>query len=256
MQGSVIATNHFAVPGIASRYAAGRPYVHHVAGSEILRRCGHVSAAVDIGSGTGLSARALLGGAEAVVGVDPSVEMLSAAFRHASIRYVAGEAEQLPLASDSFDLATMGSAFHWCDRQATLVEFERVLRRGGSIAIYDIELTGLAESPALIDWLRSGYWAGLPRCPHNGAFDVRLHVRRPFTLVTNMTLRAEAPMTIDALVSFILSQASSINAVTTGAASFAALEASLRDGLARHVPPVAAATARFDVPFTLLRKVA
>jgi SAM-dependent methyltransferase len=255
LRGSAIATNHFAVPGVARRYAAGRPYVHHVAGGEILRRCGRVDRAVDIGSGTGLSARTLLGCADAVVGVDPSVEMLGAAVRHAGIGYVAGVAEQLPLASGSCDLATMGSAFHWCDRQATLAEFERVVRRGGAIAIYDIELTGLTESPSLIDWLRTDYWAGLPRCPHNGAFDVRLHVRRPFTLVTNTTLRAEASMTVDELVSFILSQASSINAVTTGATSFDVLEAKLRDELARHVPPVAPATARFDVPFTLLRKV-
>jgi SAM-dependent methyltransferase len=256
LRGSVIATNHFAVPGVARRYAVGRPYVHHVVGSEILRRCGQVGTAADIGSGTGLSARALLGGAETVVGVDPSVEMLSAAYRHANIRYVAGAAEQLPLASSSIDLATMGSAFHWCDRQAVFGELERVVRRGGGVAIYDVELAGLAESPSLVDWLRGDYWASLPRCPHNGAFDVRQHVRRPFTLVTNTTLRAEAPMTIDVLVSFILSQASSINAVTEGASSLDALEGRLREGLARHVPRGAPATARFDVPFSLLRKVA
>jgi SAM-dependent methyltransferase len=229
--------------------------VHHVAGSEILRLCGRVARAVDIGSGTGLSARALLGGADAVVGVDPSVEMLGAAFRHASIRYVAGAAEQLPLTSDSFDLATMGSAFHWCDRQALFRELERVVRRGGGVAIYDVELAGLAEAPALMDWLRGDYWTSLPRCPHNGAFDVRLHVRRPFTIVTNTTLHAEVPMTLDELVSFVLSQASSINAVTVGASLLDALETRLRQGFARHVRR-GVATARFDVPFALLRKVA
>jgi ubiquinone/menaquinone biosynthesis C-methylase UbiE len=241
---------------VAGRYAVGRPYVHHVAGSEILRRCGHVAAAVDIGSGTGLSARALLGGADVVVGVDPSVEMLSAAVRHASIRYVAGAAEQLPLRSASFDLATIGSAFHWCDRQAMFSELERVVRRGGGVAVYDVELAGLAEAPALIDWFRRDYWTSLPRCHHNGAFDVRLHVRRPFTIVVNTTLHAEVAMTHDELVSFILSQASSINAVTAGAASIDALEARLRESLAQHLRHGTTATARFDVPFALLRKVA
>ena len=183
--------------------------------------------------------------------------MLVAAFRHEHIRYVAGTAEQLPLAPGSCDLATMGSAFHWCERQATFAELERVVRRGGSVAIYDVELTGVSGSPALIGWLRGDYWANLPRCPHNGAFDVRQHVRRPFTIIANGTLRAEAPMTVDELVSFILSQASSINAVTVGAASFDALEARLRDGLAQHIRSGgAAATARFDVPFSMLRKVA
>ena len=135
---------------------AGRT-VHHVVGDEILRRCGRIARAVDIGSGTGLSARALLGCADTVVGVDPSVEMLAAAFRHASIGYAAGSAEQLPLASGSFDLATMGSAFHWCDQQAAFAEIDRVVRRDGGAAIYDVELAGLAAAPALIEWLRGEY---------------------------------------------------------------------------------------------------
>jgi len=254
LRGSVITLNHFAVPGVAGRYAAGRPYVHHVAGSEILRRCGHVATAVDVGSGTGLSARALLGGADAVVGVDPSVEMLRAAFRHASIRYVAGAAEQLPLASGSADLVTMGSAFHWCDRQTAFAEIDRVVRRDGGVAIYDIELAGLVGAPALLEWLRVDYWTGLPRCSHNGAFDSRLHVRRPFTHIVSETLRAEVAMTLDELVAFILSQASSINAVTVGHAAEADLESRLREGLARHIPRAGTSTARFDVPFSLLRK--
>jgi len=254
LRGNVIATNHFAVPGVAGRYAAGRPYIHHVVGDEILRRCGRSARAVDIGSGTGLSARALLGCADAVVGVDPSVEMLAAAVHHAGITYAAGSAERLPLASGSFDLATMGSAFHWCDQQAAFAEIDRVVRRGGGAAIYDIELAGLVGAPALIEWLRGEYWSSLPPCPHHGAFDRRLHVRRPFTLITSVTLRADASMTIDELVAFILSQASSINAVTAGAVSLGALEARLREGFARHVPPGSSSIARFDVPFSLLRK--
>lgn len=254
MRGSVIATNHFAVPGVAARYAAGRPYVHHVVGGEIVRRCGRVARAVDIGSGTGLSARALLGCADAVVGVDPSLEMLGAGFRDASIGYVVGTAEQLPLTAQSVELATIGSAFHWCDRHVTFVELDRVLRRGGWLAIYDIELAGLAEAPALIGWLRAEYWSSLPNCPHHEAFDARLHVRRPFTLLADETLRAEVPMTLDELVCFILSQASSINAVTAGAASLGALEARLREGVAHHAPRGRASTARFDVPFSLLGK--
>jgi SAM-dependent methyltransferase len=254
LRGSVIAPNHFAVPGVAGRYAVGRPYVHHVVGGEIARFCGRVARAVDIGSGTGLSARALLGCADAVVGIDPSLEMLRAAFRHASISYLAGAAEQLPLSSRSFELATIGSAFHWCDRQMTLAEIDRVVRRGGWVAIYDIELAGLADAPTLISWLRGTYWSSLPRCPHNEAFDPRLHVRRPFTLLASAALRVEVPMTLDELVSFVLSQASSINAVTIGDTSFGALEARLREGVARHVPGGGSSTARFDVPFSLLGK--
>jgi ubiquinone/menaquinone biosynthesis C-methylase UbiE len=170
--------NHFAVGGVARRYA-GRPYVHDVVACEIARHSGVVAQAVDIGAGTGLSTRALLRCATQIVGVDPSLEMLDAAFRHTNVRYIGGRAECLPLASWSVDLATISAAYHWCHHDELFRELERIVRPGGWIAIYDVELAGVVESPSLIGWLRDEYWAALPRCAHFGAFDSTSHVSAP-----------------------------------------------------------------------------
>jgi SAM-dependent methyltransferase len=247
-------TNHFAVPGVAGRYAAGRPYVHDVVVREILRHTGTIARAVDIGAGTGLSTRALLRCSNAVVGVDPSVEMLGAAFRSPAVHYAAGTAEMLPLSAGSMELATLGAAFHWCNHDALFRELERVVRPGGWIAIYDVELVDVVEAPALVGWLRREYWASLPRCTHFGAFDATTHLRPPFVLMAETTGRAAVPMRADELIAFILSQASSINAVSTSFASFDTLERRLRDAVASTVPRALAATVTFDVPFSLLQR--
>ena len=247
-------SNHFVVPGVASRYAAGRPYIYDVVAAEIVRHIGKLARAVDVGAGTGLSTRALLRCAGEVVGVDPSIEMLGAAFRNPAVRYVAGAGETLPLRSDSFDFATLSAAFHWCHYDALFSELARVVRPGGWVAIYDVELADVIESRALVEWLRNDYWASLPRCVHFGAFDAATHVRPPFALVTDKRERTALPMNVDDIVAFVLSQASSINAVSLGVASLDALEQRLRHELAVALPRGIAATVEFDVPLALLRR--
>jgi hypothetical protein len=66
--------------------------------------------------------------------------------------------------------------------------------------------------------------------------------------------RVEVPMTADDLLLFVLSQASSINAVSTGFASLEALELQLRSAMSAAVPRALAATVMFDVPLSLLRR--
>lgn len=246
--------NHFADAGVASRYVQGRPYVHDVVAQDIVRHAGRVARAVDVGAGTGLSTRALLRCAASVIGVDPSVEMLAAAFRNGAVRYVCGTAERLPLSDASVDLATLSAAFHWCYHDALFSELERVVRPGGWIAIYDVELANVVESPALVEWLRDDYWPSLPRCTHFGAFDGATDVRPPFALVSDTCERTVLPMRADDMLAFVLSQASSINAVTSGFTSLDALERRLRHTIADALPRDIAATVAFDVPFSLLRR--
>ena len=248
-------SNHFAVRGVAERYARGRPYVHDAVAQAIFRHTGPVRRALDIGAGTGLSTRALLRGAEDIVGVDPSVEMLGAAFKHPRVRYVAGAGECVPLSSSSAELVTLSAAFHWCNHDMLFRELERVVRAGGWVAIYDVELTAILESPSLVGWLRSDYWPRLPRCSHFGAFDPSATPHPWFAMIADTTTQVDVPMMLDEAVSFVLSQASSINAVATGAASLETLERRLRDEFQTAFPRRLAATARFDVPSFLLRRV-
>ena len=95
-------TNPFATDTAAWAYAVGRPD-HSPFVAEIIRRLvgieGTVPVAVDVGSGTGISARALVPLADRVIAVEPSSAMLGHATEHPSVEYRLGTAEELPVRS-------------------------------------------------------------------------------------------------------------------------------------------------------------
>jgi ubiquinone/menaquinone biosynthesis C-methylase UbiE len=95
---------------------------------------------LDLGSGTGLFAQALVDWFEvAVVGVEPSAGMRLAAARknHSSeIAYVGGTAERLPLATGSCSSAWLSTVLHHIsDLPASAGELRRVVREGGRVLI-------------------------------------------------------------------------------------------------------------------------
>lgn len=95
----------------------------------------------DVGSGTGFLADLFLEYGNLVYGVEPNAEMRAAAETRLSdtgtFHSVAGRAEDTTLAADLIDLITVGQAFHWFDPMATRVEFRRILRPGGFVALID-----------------------------------------------------------------------------------------------------------------------
>lgn len=99
---------------------------------------------LDIATGTGLvarSARELLGEAGAVVGLDASRGMLQEARKTLAIPLVQGKAEELPFASDRFDVLSMGYALrHVADLASTFGEFFRVLKPGGRVLVLELSL--------------------------------------------------------------------------------------------------------------------
>jgi ubiquinone/menaquinone biosynthesis C-methylase UbiE len=113
-----------------------------------------VAAVVDLGCGTGVVARALAargGFAGTVTGVDQNPEFLVAARRFASsegvgdrVTFVLGDAHELDLAAASFD-AVVGHTLvsHVRDPLAVLVEAARVVRPGGTVAIFDGDYASL-----------------------------------------------------------------------------------------------------------------
>jgi len=97
------------------------------------------SVIADVGSGTGILSRLLLQSGARVVGVEPNSAMRAAA-EHAlcgDIRFVSvdGSAEATGLAGASVDCVTAGQAFHWFDPLRTRVEFARILKPGGCVAL-------------------------------------------------------------------------------------------------------------------------
>ena len=104
-------------------------------------KCGLTPAAsvADMGSGTGILTRMLLGSGSRVFGVEPNREMREAGERllagQPNFTSVDGTAEATTLPDGSIDIITAGQAFHWFDRPKSRLEFQRILRPGGWVVL-------------------------------------------------------------------------------------------------------------------------
>lgn len=95
------------------------------------------ASAIDVACGTGLASEPFALNGFTVTGVDASPEMLAFARRRVpEATFVEGQAERLPFPDERFDLALSADAFQWFDKQAALTEIQRVLKRGGVVAIW------------------------------------------------------------------------------------------------------------------------
>jgi SAM-dependent methyltransferase len=104
----------------------------------------------DIGSGTGISTEPFIRNGNKVYAVEPNADMRGKAEELLSgygERFVSvdGTAEATGLAEASVELLVAGQAFHWFDAVRSRVEFARVLKPGGVVALIWNER--LMESP-------------------------------------------------------------------------------------------------------------
>ena len=90
---------------------------------------------VDLGAGTGILTRVVLGLGHDVVPVEPD-EAMRAQLTATTPGAVplAGSSESIPLPDDSLDAVLAGQAYHWFDRTRAPAEIARVLRPGGVFA--------------------------------------------------------------------------------------------------------------------------
>ncbi len=93
----------------------------------------------DLGSGPGFLTELFLKNRNKVFGVEPNADMRAAGERrlaeYPNFISVDATAEKTTLADHSIDLIVAGQAFHWFDREKTKVEFERILKPGGWVAL-------------------------------------------------------------------------------------------------------------------------
>jgi SAM-dependent methyltransferase len=134
--------------GFADHYDAYRPSPPEVLLDALARHAGGLPLrrVVDLGSGTGLSARAWASRAGEVVGVEPNPKMLAVARTRTAephVRFVEAFAAETGLEAGGADLVTCSQSFHWMDREATLAEADRILRPGGVFAAYDYDMPPL-----------------------------------------------------------------------------------------------------------------
>ena len=98
-------------------------------------------AVLDLGSGPGHLALAFAKAGMAVTALDPEPQMLAAAREAAAAEGLAIDFQlrgsgDLTAADGPFRLVTIGRAFHWMDRTATLALLDRIVPPDGGVALF------------------------------------------------------------------------------------------------------------------------
>lgn len=136
-----------------ANYAQNRPKYHPDLFKVIVDRHtstgGHLNTILDVGCGPGIAVRALAPQFEYAIGLDPSEGMLTtartlggASSSSEPIRFEVSSAEELgsglspPIADFSVDLITAAAAAHWFDMSRFWPAAARVLKPGGSVALW------------------------------------------------------------------------------------------------------------------------
>ncbi|MGH8986706.1 MAG: class I SAM-dependent methyltransferase [Acidimicrobiia bacterium] len=122
-------------------YDAGRPEYPARVYELLQTRCGVGSgtAALEIGAGTGLVTRRLVGLGAAVTAVEPDPELaqyLAAAMKGHPVQVIVASFEDAALVDAGFDLAVAAMSFHWIDQHVGLAKLGRVVRPGGWAALW------------------------------------------------------------------------------------------------------------------------
>lgn len=91
--------------------------------------------AADIGAGTGISSRLLAESGVRVIAIEPNMEMRQAAELHELVKVCEGTAEVTNLPNASVDLVTCFQSFHWFNPKTSLLEFKRILKPSGQLAL-------------------------------------------------------------------------------------------------------------------------
>jgi SAM-dependent methyltransferase len=161
--------------------------------------------AVDVGAGTGLFTRTLVGKAAQVIAVEPDARMRKVLTeRSPGVRVVEGRGESIPLPDASADAVFVSSAWHWMDHERAVPEIGRVLRDGGRLGLI------WTSRDREVGWVRN-----LDRLPGDETseakaaerarrrLDVALPEPPPFRNIARETFRFVRAMTIDDAVAML-----------------------------------------------------
>ena len=142
---AIFAPEHAAAfedPDVVAEYELRAPYPPET--FDVLQRLidPEVPTVLDLGSGTGLIARALAPQVERVDAVDPSEAMIADGRRRSAripnVRWIHGRAEDAPL-GPRYGLATAGASVHWMEWEIVLPRLAGLLSKDAVFAILYIE---------------------------------------------------------------------------------------------------------------------
>lgn len=224
--------NPFVGEVIAARYAEARPQLHDHVVALLAERLPVPDRVLDVGCGTGLSTKPLTSFARMVVGVDVSEGMLTARAGDGGAHYVRGRAERLPFRDECFDLATAASAIHWFGSDA-IGEIGRVLKPQAWLAVSDVRFrTEMVGAEALAEWMRDECAPRYRPVPKN-EFTPTSVATIGFVPTWEEELRFDVPMTLGALVAYLMTRSELIAAIHEGRETETQQQAYLTEALER-----------------------
>jgi len=145
---------------------------------------------VDLGSGTGISARAWPAHADRVLGIEHNPEMLAAARAAPQVGYRHALAQETGLPDACADVVTCAQSFHWMEHRSTIDEIARVLRPEGVFAAYDYDWPPLADWEADAAFLAVLEASGVdPARPEKARHTERLQASGRFRRVREFYIR-------------------------------------------------------------------
>jgi len=184
------------------QYARYRPRYPDALLDFLVRKITPPAKVADIGSGTGILSDQLLRRDYHVTAVEPNRPMRAAAENRLSgaggFTSVDGTAESTTLQPSSMDAVTCAQSFHWFDHEKCRIEFDRILRPQGLIALIWNDRVG--EDPLMeqYDEILTRFAPEYPTCSHRrvSQTDIQAFFARSsyqlFTFPNNQTLNREA----------------------------------------------------------------
>lgn len=125
---------------------------------------------LDIACGTGKSTEPLVRGDTKVFGCDHDPLMIAEARKQSELKkldieYKVADVESLPYADETFDVVTVGTAFHWFVNEKSMAEIKRVLKPNGIFFVFWTLTVKHTPEENSIPWefLQSFNWERVPR---------------------------------------------------------------------------------------------
>ncbi|MCK4392768.1 class I SAM-dependent methyltransferase [Candidatus Bipolaricaulota bacterium] len=203
-----------------SRYRLGYPqeFFHYLRDRFQLDGTGRL---LDLGCGTGELAIPLAEYFQEVIGMDPEPEMIAEAEKKAkqnritNIRWIEGgsyDLEDLQEEIGELTMVTIGTAFHWMDRDAILECLSRMLIPDG--VLVEVGSSGKCPTPTewgktakavIRKWLGEARQAGSSTYEHPKERHEVIFARSPFKRTETYQLEYENSRNIESIIGFYLS---------------------------------------------------
>jgi SAM-dependent methyltransferase len=216
--------NPFGTQEMAAGYATARPAVHPRVMDRVyrhLKRSEPFPVALDLGCGSGVSTKALIGFARRCIGLEPAEAMLKwASTLVPTADFVVGAAEAIPLRDRSVDLITAAGSLNYANLDLFFPEAARVLTPQGVLVVYDFSPGRTFRDAAGLDEWFSSFYNRYPPPAHEGQTlnpGILANATSRFRMRSHQDFEIGLSLTLESYVNYVMTETNVAAAVRGGA---------------------------------------